>query len=162
VPAGVEIAMAVEERMRACPGIAGLDPDGDLSTVGPGHRVRGVRVSAPAGDDGVVVSLEVVGLAGARLPEAAEAAREAVREIVAARGLEPGPVEVHVTDVAARALPPQRTPSAAPAPAATPGPAPAPSGTRAPAAQTVRIPVATPGGERIVLAITIAVEVERP
>jgi hypothetical protein len=180
VPAGVELALAVEAHMRACPGIAGLDPDSRLSTVGPGQVVRGVRVTAPAGARGTAVTVDLVGLADARLHEAAEAARAAVLDIVTARGLAPGPVEVRLTDVSARPLPPQETETAvpalararepepaAPAPPAPPPPAPpaAPgAGSSAPtlASQTVRIAVAAPDGTEIVLAVTVSVEVERP
>ncbi len=118
MPAGVELALAVEARMRACPGIAGLDPDSRLVTVGPGHMVRGVRVTAPAGGRPGALALELVGLADARLHEAADAARAAVLEMCEARGLTPGPVEVRVTEVATRPLAPQRTatPAAAPTP----------------------------------------------
>lgn len=179
MPAGIELALAVEARMRACAGIAGLDPDSHLSTVGPGHLVRGVRVIAPTGDRGTAVTLELIGLAGARLREAAEAARSSVLEIVAARGLPAGPVEVRVTEVAAHALPPQETatappppppgeppPAAPPPPPAPPLPGPppkavAPGPAATPASQTVRIAVAAPDGTEIVLAVTVSVEVER-
>ena len=201
MPAGVELALAIEARMRACPGIAGLDPDSRLATVGPGHMVRGVRVSAPGGGRPAELILDLVGLADARLQEAAEAARGAVIEICEARGLAAGPVEVRVTEVATQPLPPQATatPAAAPRPAepepepapapdpepaptpeaepapphepedapvpppaAEPEPAARPSEPSAPAARTVRVEVEGPGGEPIVLAITVSVEVERP
>jgi hypothetical protein len=176
VPAGVELALAVEARMRACPGIAGLDPDSRLVTVGPGHMVRGVRVTAPAGGRPAALALELVGLADARLHEAAETARAAVLEMCEARGLTAGPVEVRMTEVATRPLAPQRTaaPAAAPppepSPAAEPPPEPEPEPPAeppppeppAPASQTVRVAVAGPDGGEIVLAITVTVEVERP
>ena len=177
MPAGVELALAVEARMRACPGIAGLDPDSRLVTVGPGHMVRGVRVTAPAAGRPAALALELVGLVEARLHEAAEAARAAVLEVCDARGVAAGPVEVRVTEVATRPLAPQRTatPATAPPPEPPPEPPPAaeppppepqppppPAEPPAPASQTVRVAVTGPDGGEIVLAITVTVEVERP
>ena len=181
----VALALAIEERMRACPGIAGLDPDSRLVTVGPGHLVRGVRVPSEAEPGGGSIALELIGLADARLTEAAQGAREATAEVVAAAGAPAAAVEVLVTDVAPEVLPAQPTALpgleglSGPAPP-TPRPAAASEATRAdpervreppwpaPAVepeggttQTVRVALEGPGEARTVLVITIQVAVER-
>lgn len=170
----VALALAIEERMRSCPGIAGLDPDSRLVTVGPGHLVRGVRI--PSADEAGSIALELIGLADARLAEAAQGARGAAAEVCAAAGVSAPPVEVRVTDVASEVLPPQSTavsgleglsrpaiqepPREGPAPGEPPWPPPAvePEGDTT---QTVRVALDGPGDARTVLVITIRVAVER-
>ena len=156
--------------MCACAGVAGLDPAGRFATVGREDLVRGVWV-APAADDRsrVHLTLELVGLEGARLPEAGQRARGLATELCGRHDLEAVSVDVRFTDLAPAALPPQRLPEpgppAAPPPLAAPRPravdaptasaAPAAPPTPTPLGPPVRVTIPEPQGRRTLLVITV-------
>lgn len=162
----LSFAVAVEQRVRGCPGVAGLDPASRLVTVGPDRAIRGVHLARQAHDaPGGVVHVELVGLADARLTEAADAARSAVLTEAAAAGLAPERVEVTVTDIAEsvlplqdRAMPATSTPlDAAVGTAPDPEPPP-PAAPRPPRPTQVRIRVPGPDGRELTLRVTVEVE----
>lgn len=142
------IARGLEERLRRCPGVAGLDPSSRLVTVGPAHAVRGVRVGG-APDYPDALSLELVALQGARLPDAAEAGRAVAGEVLRDSGVAPRPVHIAITDLAEAPLPPQVTiapPSVARAAAST--------ATASPG-EAVRVALADADGRPVTLLISV-------
>jgi hypothetical protein len=181
------LAVAVEQRVRGCPGIAGLDPASRLVTVGRDRQVRGIHTARDAG--GPVLRVDLVGLSDARLHEAADVARGAILAEVTAAGVVPQRLEVRISDVAEAVLPlqaprrparatpldagvgrppepapPPPAPPPAPAPVATSEPLPAPQTlpppppAGSPAPTRVRIRVPGPDGRDLTLVVTVEVE----
>ncbi|WP_260477888.1 hypothetical protein [Nonomuraea sp. WAC 01424] len=83
-------AEVLAERVRACPGVAGLSggPFGTVATYLPGERVMGVSA------DGDAVTIAVVATLDRPLPETAEDIRRAVSDLAGGR-----PVNVRIDDV---------------------------------------------------------------
>lgn len=167
-PSPLAFAVAVEQRVRACPGVAGLDPASRLVTVGPDRAIRGVHLASGAPEaPGGVVRVDLVGLAGARLPEAAEAARGAILAEAATAGLAGVRVELRVSDVAESVLPLQTratTARATPLDAGVGRPPPGDDATprpgREPRSPPTRVRVRVPGPDGRELSLLITVEVE--
>jgi len=148
------VARALEERLRDLPGIAGLDPSSRLATRTGDGRVRGIWVR-PEGSDTITLELELVGLLGSSLPEAAQAARATCALTSAEHGWATGRIEVSVTDLADERLPLQgetRSVARAAQPLGEGVQAPAPT----PVSRSVCVPV-DGGAQRAVLRITVEV-----
>lgn len=101
----VVVARRLEERLRHCSGVAGLDPASLLYTLGREGEVRGVRLRAKIDDPARLdVALDLVGLEGARLPQAGDSAREEVRRSLSGVGRPAAEIDVRFTDIASAPL----------------------------------------------------------
>lgn len=131
------VARAVASAVRDVPGIAGLDPGSRLATRTGSESVTGAWMRPTA--DVLGMELEVVGLAGAELPDAVARTRQEAARVPSAHGWRAGRIDVTVSDVSFGTAPPVRDedPPVADEQPASPAPAPA---------RALRLPAELPEG----------------